>query len=496
MKATQMPSTDFWQTTKVPDSFKIIAGGNFPRETKEDGLPILRGRDLARSILLRDDVERFDTPKTTHPDKFAKLRDILVQRIGERPRSRLVDPELAGCYVGDTLLILRPKDNDVNSLAIAQYLESDAGKESLSGLARGVVVPSLTTRSFESLVVPCLPRSFSDELEAARLAEMNIAHFLSKLAQKRSSLFGAISLEEAEQRVTDLSTTRLVVETALKFEDDLNYRLGNFYPYPIAFAFRQADTIHEPVRGVLELYRVAEAIVSFLTSITLALIEAPSDSFRKKLVRAWSGNGATFGTWMQLLQEAASEIVNRTDSLARAITMVAKPSTQLSNDLKELVRMRNEAIHENMPSEGPEIEAHLIDIKERLRRLFIELEFLIRHPLRLVVHLDGIRDSNEAEVTSYDYSGDHPSCRKIAERCKSLPKTSDLYILIDGSTWVPLYPFISVRYKKGIRATRFTDRFDQKSSEARLKSYESGEIQAQKEIGLEIARWLNLKASQ
>ena len=78
--------------------FDILLGGRFPREIDKRGEVVIRGRDLATNPLRREHLEKFRYPEKRHAAKTSQTGDILLQRIGDRSRSILVDGDLSGCY--------------------------------------------------------------------------------------------------------------------------------------------------------------------------------------------------------------------------------------------------------------------------------------------------------------------------------------------------------------------------------------------------------------
>jgi len=103
-----------------------------------------------------------------------------------------------------------------------------------------------------------------------------------------------------------------------------------------------------------------------------------------------------------------------------------------------------------------------------------ELDFMLQHPSRLVEDYDKPRGRDCFTITSLDYSGDHPVCRRTSEEDKNVPQKNDLYILQNGTQWISLYPFVSVHTCSACEAreTFFLDGLWTDSKRLKLKSFE------------------------
>jgi hypothetical protein len=81
----------FTMHLRVGDVFNILMGIRFAREIDgENGILVIRARDLARRSLAKEDLERFRMGTDTPGRYFAKENDILIQRIGDQPKAFLV----------------------------------------------------------------------------------------------------------------------------------------------------------------------------------------------------------------------------------------------------------------------------------------------------------------------------------------------------------------------------------------------------------------------
>lgn len=270
------------------------------------------------------------------------------------------------------------------------------------------------------------------------------------------------------------------------------------YPIPLTYSYRLVEAEFETLRVLKETYRSAEGLTAFLTSLVLAITETHTGGVRRKLLSSWSGKGATFGDWLALLEKIAHHIDREKGPLYRSVDKVlnSNEETFLREDLRWLLDKRNELHHSDLPV-GEETDRLIEEARQRLNRCILETGPLWKHPLRVVLDYDAIRNSEDVLATCLDYSSDHPVGHKVQEKYHGVPKKQDLYILQDKDEWITLYPFISIHHCRHCHAreTYFVDSWAGPGEEANLRSLERAHEEASHGIGKDLEQRLGLEGA-
>lgn len=270
----------------------------------------------------------------------------------------------------------------------------------------------------------------------------------------------------------------------------------NNYPIPLTYSYRLVEAEFETLRILKETYRSAEGLTAFLTSLSLAITETPTGGVRKQLLNSWRGKGATFGNWLILLEKTAHHIDREKGPLYRSMDQVLNAKdTFLLEDLHWLMDRRNELHHSDLPV-GEETDRLIEEARRRLSRCILETGPLWKHPLRVVLDYDAIRNSEDVLATCLDYSSDHPVGHKVQERYHGVPKKQDLYILQNKDEWITLYPFISIHHCRHCHAreTYFVDSWAGPGEEANLRSLERAHEEVSRGIGEDLGPRLGLES--
>jgi hypothetical protein len=489
-----MSQEGFSEHLRVGDVFNILLGIRFAREIDDkNGIPVIRGRDLARKDLSKEDLQRFRMEGDIPPHCFAKESDILIQRIGDQPKAFLVPTGWEDCLCGDTVLILRAKLPTVSARAVHQYLDSPQGRQSLVSTCARMTVPTLSTRAIAGVVVPVLPLDLSVRLEEAGKREREIRLLADELRTKREKVFASTGHEEIERAILDLEVSQVVLRDGMSRTDDLSFRLRNFYPLPLAYPYRLVDAEHEPIRIVKLTYQNAEGVMSFVASLAMALSDRPSGKIRKTVLHAWGGKGATFGNWFTVGETLSVNLDPTASSLhAHLRNLIGTPEgkTRFGMAMQWLLDRRDDFHHRDLPV-GPETEQLITHLKARLETCFAELSFLLPYELILVQDYDAIRHSERVRASCLVYSGDHPGCRRISKEYAGPLKKGDLYLVVSDEKWIPLYPFVAVLHcpRCKMRETYFIEAWSPKNT-AKLKSFERGHTEESQGIAEELSAWL------
>lgn len=358
-------------------------------------------------------------------------------------------------------------------------------KDEAAGLLRQMQTLSRTVveRSYES-VAPVQESSVGKEMlrsEAEKRPEENST--LSKQSRNPSP------------SVVPTPTSKRVDDTyQKKARSSESFTLSN-YPIPLAYSYRLVEAEFETIRVLKEVYRSSEVLTAFLASLSLALIESPTNSIRKELLNSWRGKGATFGNWFHILEKSTRRIDLERGSLYSSMGQLLDTGDESSfrERMHWLIDRRNELHHSDLPV-GVETDRLIAEARECLEQCIVETEPIWQNPLRLVLDYDAIRNSDYVVATCLDYSGDHPIGRKVQENYRGVPKKQDIYILQNESEWIPLYPYISVHYCRhcNTRETYFIDSWAGPGEKAHLRSIERGHEEESSEIGQDLELRLGL----
>ena len=136
---------------KIANVFQGNKLGKYPK----GNIPVIQGRDLTVPGLQMNDLEKKDVPQDLPKPVYSQAGDILIQRIGQSPRAFLVEEELAGINLNDTVYIIRFHEDDrLRSRYLVEFLNSSAGQaQLLSTNIGGAVIPTLRLTGLRKLKV-------------------------------------------------------------------------------------------------------------------------------------------------------------------------------------------------------------------------------------------------------------------------------------------------------------------------------------------------------
>ena len=115
------------------------------------------------------------------------------------------------------------------------------------------------------------------------------------------------------------------------------------------------------------------------------------------------------------------------------------------------------------------------------------LSFLTEYPIRLVRDVDLIRGTRRVIIKTLKYTGDHPGLLSEDNEYSDVLKKGDLYIQLEVSRWVSLFPFITVHNCPNCKTheTYFVDYWE--DHKAKLKSFERGHTLDGYEVAVELS---------
>ncbi|RLF43501.1 MAG: hypothetical protein DRN29_10040, partial [Thermoplasmata archaeon] len=265
------------ETASLGELCDIFVGVRHPREEvqRKSGVPVIRGRDLSSDALSKEQLTYYkikDVPST------AKVQsgDILLQRIGRNPRCILVTEDLEGAIASDTVLVIRPKDERANPVVISEFLRSITGQTLISKLTHGGIVPTVPIQVLKTIPIPLLPEEIVRDLDVLQQIEQDLRTKADRMASMRLNLFNVESVLEFKDRLRDIRHVARAVAASIQQAETLDFQIRNFYPFPLAYTYRTLNALTSPQELYKEQLRVAENVLAFLGSLTLAMI-APED---------------------------------------------------------------------------------------------------------------------------------------------------------------------------------------------------------------------------
>jgi type I restriction enzyme M protein len=479
-------------------------------QLKEGATPVIQGRDLTVPFLSVDDLTKKDIPQNLTKLSFSQAGDILIQRIGQTPRALLVEENLAGVLVSDTVYIVRPNQNDwLRGRYLVEFLNSNAGQAKLSAYIRGAVIPTLSIAKFRNLKVPIPNQSIMELIRDLQDVEKTLSSRVEKTRSLRSQLFSIDNPDRFNQQLRSLSVEAQVLKQSVIQSDDINFQIRNYFPHVISFAYRSLDAIQNEAQLYKEQLRVAENILAFLGSIGLALAigthiiqELDPKSFTYQMLRDYWQGGISPGDWQDLASRVGA--ILRTNEQYAAVNSYTNlwfkgrgsKQSQFGRLIQNLVNRKNDFKHDRGPQTDYEYTEAVRVLGQDLKSCLQEMAFFVQHPIRLVQDADIDWRSNKSILSTLVYVGDHPGLRQEKITLGSpLPKDK-LYLELKDELLLPLYPLISANYCTSCktRETYFIDRWESSDGRTILKSFERGHThnnnEVARQIGVDMEYWL------
>ena len=491
------------ETQRLGDICEIIFGAHHGRPVVRRsgkpiiGIPVIRGRDISKSNIETKDLERFGgVQRAGERDKTeTQLGDILMQRIGTKPAAIVVTEALEGSVVGNTVIILRPKGNNIPSEFIAQFLTSSVGQKLLAARRQGVGAPTLNRNALQNIPIPILSAQVMQDLDEMAEVEYQLLERVKEVHSLRMGLYGVKDKEGFEQHLYSLRTQLQVLSSTIIQVDDLRFQIRNFYPLPLAYSFRLLDGITSPPELYREQLRVTENLLAFLGSISLALIEPDRENLPVNLAECWRG-GISPGHWETISNKSLDIIQHTVDdsfaSVFRSLWRRGNRESDFAQNIKYLINIKNDFKHDRGPRIEEEFKIACESLGQKLENCMAAISFFARYPTRLICNLDVVRGTSTVILDTLRYMGDHPGLTQEKVGFPTPLPRNTLYMELSQERWVSLFPFITVQLcpECHIRETYFIDRWQGQGSSAKLKSFERGHTINSAEIGGELEKWI------
>lgn len=286
-----------------------------------------------------------------------------------------------------------------------------------------------------------------------------------------------------------------VVPPDILSKDELEYRISSSYPFPLAFGFRSLASIVDHRDLYREQLRVAENMLAFLSSVSLALLR---EEDRKKAAvnpRDYWLTGISPGDWKDIVGRCSKVFADyEDDSLAlniKELNIRSEKKEGFGANVAALIKVKNDYKHDRGPVVLEDIAEASREAQERLKRCMAVLEFLTAYPIRQVEDFDIARRGGGVTLKCLRYTGDHPSFpQEEVFFDRALPR-GDLFLDLGQRGWAPLFPFVTTMTCSHckVRETYFIDAWDTRRNIARLKSFERGHTATSTEVSEALSEW-------
>ena len=249
------------------------------------------------------------------------------------------------------------------------------------------------------------------------------------------------------------------IPAMLEPRDEVERRISTSYPAPLASSFGALARIVDPREFFEEQLRLAENMLAFLASVSLALLkEQDRDRTNLELKEKWS-RGISLGNWNNIIGSCSKVFAGYRDVPLAAEIHGLKISTQqrgFGKDVSGILKLRNDHAHGRGPF-GLEDTMRVSDeVQRMLRRCMEALNFFRGYPMRKV-------DSGLGGGWSLD----------------------------TGVGQVPLWPFVTDETCPGCGGDEiyFIDRWDTKKGTVHLKSFERGHTSSSDAVAKALTAW-------
>jgi len=489
---------------ELSDLADVIPGTRIDRQRDIGGTtPYVQGRDLSNTVLLRTDLEKIDLSPTVVNPVHAQVGDLLIQRIGESPRVRLVKNDLTGVLVAGTIYVVRLKaEYRYLQYYLVEFLSSPKGQTLLTARMAGAGAPTLNLGDLRNLQIPVPATETVSLVDALYLAE---EHLLDRVTTARAIRQRLFNIEDPDRINSELAALRSeadVLSASLVQVRDLNFQIRNFFPFPLAYAFRLLDAIDEPAQRYQEQLRVAENILAFVGSVGLALAayegvltaDEESGISRQSLSGCWR-NGISPGHWQQIAKQSAEALrSNSSTEFASAWASLwfkgrGSKESEFAELLGKLVKEKNDQKHNRGPKSRHAYETASRELSSRLVQALEPLAMLVAHPLRLIQGVDFDWRSETHSLKTLAYTGDHPGMKQETVVSPRALSRDHLYLHLADGEWVSLYPLISVHdcLDCKTRETYLIDSWSWPKGRNQLTSFERGHSRSNDDASLSVA---------
>jgi hypothetical protein len=464
----------------------IHCGAVLNREDSEGSTPLIHARDIRGGYVDFENAKKIEA-NSIPEQALLKNGDLLLPEISAE-FSVVLNRSSEPAVLGRSVIVLRLKDDKVSREYLLEYLNSSTAKKLIAARV-SMLLQHDVLREFP---VPIVDYKLCQGLNDIQRIEVELRAKADELESLRRALFDAQNSHSFQASLIELKRRGTLLETSLQSVDRLEFQIANFYPFPIAYGFRLLGSIVNPAQLYKEQLRVAENLLAFLGSVSLALLqEQDRQETGIDLKEYWQG-GISPGHWRDIVARSAKVFATyKDDPLAEHIHRlnIGSDKKGFGSDVAALIKAKNDFKHDRGPTVEEEILKATQDIQERLRRCMEALAFFTEYPIRQVLDVNPSRRSSTTTLKCLRFIGDHPGLPQEEVILHKALHKGDLFLDAGRQEWVPLYPFINAITCSNCktRETYFIDKWDKGT--AYTKSFERGHTETCCEIAEELADW-------
>jgi hypothetical protein len=462
----------------------------------DGGIPLIEppslrhsGLDLDQAVL----IPHRGIPKHA----YVQPNDILMARSLAERSLVLLNRHDQPAVLAESVLAVRPTQNDVPPEFLVEYLSSPTARKLLKSQASfGADGHSLqlTAAALETLPVPIIDPEHMQAVKQLQEVEHAVRAKADEMQATRRRIFDSANKRDLVTQLDRLKSRGRLLIANLQTLESLDHQIAALYPLPIAFRYRLLASASDPDDLYREQFRFAENLLAFLGSLSLAVLQ-PQD---RPMAAAKLDHGMTVGKWRDVVEEAARALRSYADNpLALAIGRlnIATKHKGFGADVEKIINARNEWAH---PGEGPELTDDIAEAssvqRDRIAHCLEALSFLPDFPIRRIRLVDHGR-SGDWRFKCSVYRGDNAGLPQEDILFRSeLPEgelMGDLFVDLGKERWVSLFPVITVQKCTRCRSleTFYVDSWDRRRGSAGLKSFERGHAASDPEVTARLEDW-------
>lgn len=384
------------------------------KELGKTGIAVLTGRDLRTPGPIAD----FESVRVRRADDAALLQagDICLAgmiRSGERLRVRRLSSHDLPLVADHNILVLRPGNSldETHAEFLVDYLGSERAAALLAHETTGGL--HLRPKQLRELLVPLADESLRSALDDLRQTERQLQTWAMEVQTAINGILGDTTDDTGVLRLR--STGQLLRQrvAAARQLDDLEYRVRNLFPFPVALPWTRAMTASRDLEGYLSILQCAESLTGYMAVLSILLARSASHELGSvgalctKL--SSSPHGASMSDWTAIVREVAGKTF-QTKVIATTpfveLTELMAEETPASQALRDLTQMRNDLAHNRGPK-GAQVASSFDDAVAHLVQLYDACQWLCDYPVRLVEKTTWDSYSELGRYTYRELVGDH-----------------------------------------------------------------------------------------
>jgi type I restriction-modification system DNA methylase subunit len=482
---------------------EILRGASFSKLNSGRD-PIIQGRDLRVEKLKLNDLECKDLSEYEKPIRLTQAFDILLQRIGENPAAYFVTTE-EGYAVADTVFIIRFKDSDPAVINfISQFINSDEGSRRIKEANSYSVVQTQSLKAIKEIEVPVPDIRVVNLVQEMNEIESALRTEYEKAAQLRKSIFGGFDEVDLSTNLRKAKLTSQVLRKALSQKDDINYKVGSLYPFPLAYPYRNMYLEREYAAIYERQMKYGEHLLSFLASVGMSLIFEYRDKINEPLndfvdlINSGISSGLSPGHWRKLLQTSCTILRDLEDApLADDFSAIwfkgrgKKESEFAKNTSQCIVEKINDFKHGRGPVNTHEYKISGEKQSADIENLLEDLDFITQCEIVVINDIDTDWATSKTIYKASLLKGDHPAFGKVTFGSDKQLSKEKMYIRYNNE-FISLYPFLSFLYNLKTKKTEIFSFDKQVNNSVMLKSFDSGTSIESKQVYQDLNHWLRV----